>query len=323
MKTKKSKGKGQKAKARTPKPKARTAQAKVRSPRSRVQSPKPAAVRELPFDKIQSTVAKLCIDANCLLGDDIVRSFKEGLRIEESPVGKDVLNQLLANQEIARKEMMPICQDTGWAVVWLEVGSNLRVKGGELYDAVQAGVAKGYKEGFLRKSIVEDPLRRKNTGTNTPAIIYTDIVPGEKLKIVVQPKGGGSENMSEVKMLSASDGAEGIKKFVVDRVARSRANPCPPVLVGVGIGGTFEKCAMLAKKALLREVGSHHPDPYYAVMEEDMLGRINKLGIGPQGLGGRVTALAVFIEAFPCHIAAMPCAVNINCHAARHKTAVL
>jgi len=312
-----------KPKAKARKPKTKTAKAKVRSPRSSVQSPEPAAVRELPFDKIQSAVAKLCIDANCLLGDDIVRSFKEGLRIEESPVGKDVLNQLLANQEIARKEMMPICQDTGWAVVWLEVGSNLRVKGGELYDAVQAGVAQGYKEGYLRKSIVEDPLRRKNTGTNTPAIIYTDLVPGDKLKIVLQPKGGGSENMSEVKMLSASDGAEGIKKFVVDRVARSKANPCPPVLVGVGIGGTFEKCAMLAKKALLREVGSHHADPYYAVMEEDLLGRINKLGIGPQGLGGRVTALAVFIEAFPCHIATMPCAVNINCHAARHQTAVI
>jgi fumarate hydratase subunit alpha len=265
----------------------------------------------------------MCIEANCYLGDDAVQAFKNGLGIEESQSGRDVLNQLLENEQIARKEMVPICQDTGWAVVWVEIGSKVQVAGGELYDAIQQGVAKGYKDGYLRKSIVEDPLRRKNTGTNTPAIIYTDIVPGDKLKIVVQPKGGGSENMSEVKMLSASDGAEGIKKFVVDRVARSKANPCPPVLVGVGIGGTFEKCAMLAKHSLLREIGSVHPDPFYAEMEKELLERVNKLGIGPQGLGGRVTALAVFIEAFPCHIATMPCAVNINCHAARHQTTVL
>jgi fumarate hydratase subunit alpha len=280
-------------------------------------------MKEISFDTIRDRVAQLCIDANCLLGDDVVQSFKDGLKVEESPAGKDILNQLLENEQIARKEMMPICQDTGWAVVWLELGSGVRVQGGELYDAIQQGVAKGYKDGYLRKSIVEDPLRRKNTGTNTPAIIYTDIVPGDGLKIVVQPKGGGSENMSEVKMLSASDGAEGIKKFVVDRVARSKANPCPPVIVGVGIGGTFEKCAMLAKHSLLREIGSTHKDPFYADMEKELLERVNKLGIGPQGLGGRVTALAVFIEAFPCHIATMPCAVNINCHAARHKTVVL
>jgi fumarate hydratase subunit alpha len=280
-------------------------------------------VRDIQFDAIRDTVAKLCIDANCLLGDDVVRALKDGLVTEESPAGKDILNQLLENEQIARKEMMPICQDTGWAVVWLKVGSGVRVQGGELYDAIQQGVAKGYTDGYLRKSIVEDPLRRKNTGNNTPAIIYTDIVPEDLLEITVQPKGGGSENMSEVKMLSASDGAEGIKKFVVDRVARSKANPCPPVIVGVGIGGTFEKCAMLAKHSLLREVGSIHPDPFYAAMEKELLERVNKLGIGPQGLGGRVTALAVFIEAFPCHIATMPCAVNINCHAARHQSATL
>jgi fumarate hydratase subunit alpha len=280
-------------------------------------------MREIQFETIKDAVAQLCIDANCLLGDDVVQAFKDGLKIEESPAGKDILNQLLDNEQIARKEMMPICQDTGWAVVWVELGSGARVKGGELYDAIQQGVAKGYKEGYLRKSIVKDPLRRENTKDNTPAIIYTDIVPGDGLKIVVQPKGGGSENMSEVKMLSASDGAEGIKKFVVDRVARSKANPCPPVIVGVGIGGTFEKCAMLAKHSLLREIGSVHPDPFYADMERELLERVNKLGIGPQGLGGRVTALAVFIEAFPCHIATMPCAVNINCHAARHKSVTL
>jgi fumarate hydratase subunit alpha len=280
-------------------------------------------VKEIPFEQVRDTVAKLCIEANCLLGEDVVRALKNGLKQEESPTGRDILNQLLENERIARKEMLPMCQDTGWAVVWLEMGSGARVSGGELYDAITQGVAKGYKEGYLRKSIVADPLRRKNTGDNTPPIVYTDIVPGDKLKITVQPKGGGSENMSEVKMLSAADGAEGIKRFVVDRVARSKANPCPPVIVGVGIGGTFEKCAMLSKKALLREVGSNHPDPFYAEMEKELLERINKLGIGPQGLGGRVTALAVFVEAFPCHIATMPCAVNINCHAARHKSATL
>ncbi len=280
-------------------------------------------MRAIPFAEIRDTVARLCVEANCILGDDVIGAFKKGLEIEESPTGKEILSQLLENQEIARKEMMPICQDTGWAVVWVEIGSDVRVAGGELTSAIQAGVAKGYTEGYLRKSIVADPLRRKNTGNNTPAIIYTDIVPGDKLKIIVQPKGGGSENMSEVKMLSAADGALGIKRFVIERVERSQANPCPPVIVGVGIGGTFEKCAMLAKKALLREIGSTHPDPFYAEMEKELLDEINKLGIGPQGLGGRVTALAVFIEAFSCHIATMPCAVNINCHAQRHKSAIL
>ena len=280
-------------------------------------------MKEIQFDTIKDAVAKLCIDANCLLGDDVVQAFKDGLKIEESPAGRDILNQLLDNEQIARKEMMPICQDTGWAVVWVKLGSGAMVQGGELYDAIQQGVAKGYKDGYLRKSIVKDPLRRENTKDNTPAIIYADIVPGDGLEITVQPKGGGSENMSEVKMLSASDGAEGIKKFVVDRVARSKANPCPPVIVGVGIGGTFEKCAMLAKHSLLREIGSVHPDPFYADMEKELLERVNKLGIGPQGLGGRVTALAVFVEAFPCHIATMPCAVNINCHAARHRSVTL
>ncbi|MCX7733077.1 MAG: fumarate hydratase [candidate division WOR-3 bacterium] len=280
-------------------------------------------MRLIPFDQIRDTVARLCIEANCILGEDVVRALAKGREIEESPTGREILNQLLENQQIAREEMMPICQDTGWAVVWLELGSQVKIDGGELYDAIQAGVAKGYTEGYLRKSIVADPLRRKNTGDNTPAIIYTEIVPGDRLKITVQPKGGGSENMSEIKMLSAADGVAGIRKFVVDRVWRSQANPCPPVIVGVGLGGTFEKCALLAKRALLREIGSVHPDPFYAQLEQELLEEINKLGIGPQGLGGRVTALAVFIEAFPCHIATLPCAVNINCHAARHKSAVI
>jgi fumarate hydratase subunit alpha len=219
--------------------------------------------------------------------------------------------------------MIPACQDTGFAVVFLELGSGVKINGGELFDAINAGVSKGYKEGYLRKSIVSDPLRRKNTGDNTPAVIHTEIVPGDSLKIIVAPKGGGSENMSEVKMLTPAAGAEGIKNFVVDRVMRSKANPCPPVLVGVGIGGTFEKVAYLAKKALLRDIGSVHPDPFYAEMEKDLLERINKTGIGPQGFGGRLTALAVFIETYPCHIASLPAAVNINCHVARHKSAVL
>ncbi len=277
----------------------------------------------ISFEQIRDTVARLCIEANCILNDDVVQALKNGLDLETSPIGREILQQLLENQEIARRELMPICQDTGWAVVWVELGSEVKIQGGELYDAIQQGVAKGYTEGYLRKSIVADPLRRKNTGDNTPAIIYTEIVTGDKLKITVQPKGGGSENMSEVRMLSAADGVEGIKRFVVDRVWRSQANPCPPVVVGVGIGGTFEKCALLAKKALLRSVGSTHPDPFYAQLERELLEEINRLGIGPQGLGGKVTALAVFIESFPCHIAMMPCAVNINCHAQRHRSAIL
>jgi fumarate hydratase subunit alpha len=279
--------------------------------------------KEIPYQKVVDTVAKLCIDANCLMGDDVINSFKNGLQREESPTGKDILNQLLENAEIAKNEMIPACQDTGFAVVFLEVGSGVKISGGELFNAINAGVAKGYKEGYLRKSIVSDPLRRKNTGDNTPAVIHTEIVPGDNLKITVAPKGGGSENMSEVKMLTPAAGAEGIKNFVVDRVMRSKANPCPPIVVGVGIGGTFEKVAYLAKKALLRDIGTVHPDPYYAEMEKDLMERINKTGIGPQGFGGRVTALAVFIETYPCHIASLPAAVNINCHAARHKTALL
>lgn len=279
--------------------------------------------KEIPYQKVVDTVAQLCIDANCLIGEDIINAFKKGLAIEESPTGKEILKQLIENAEIAKREMIPACQDTGFAVVFLEVGSGVKITGGELFDAINAGVAKGYKEGYLRKSIVADPLRRKNTGDNTPAVIHTEIVPGDNLKITVAPKGGGSENMSEVKMLVPAAGAEGIKNFVLDRVTRSRANPCPPILVGVGIGGTFEKVAYLAKKALLREVGSVHPDPFYAEMEKDLLVRINKTGIGPQGFGGRLTALAVFIETFPCHIASLPVAVNINCHASRHKSAVL
>jgi fumarate hydratase subunit alpha len=280
-------------------------------------------LREIPFQQVVDTVAKLCIDANCILGDDIMAAYKKGLEVEESPTGKEIMKQLIENAEIARNEMIPACQDTGFAVVFVELGSQAHVSGGELYDAINAGVAKGYTEGYLRKSIMKDPIRGPNTKDNTPAVIHTEIVPGDKLKITIAPKGGGSENMSEVKMLTPAAGAEGIIDFVVDRVARSKANPCPPVIVGVGIGGTFEKVAWLAKKALLRDIGQRHADPFYADMERTILERINKTGIGPQGFGGRVTALDVFIEVYPRHIASFPAAVNINCHVARHKTAVL
>lgn len=280
-------------------------------------------VREIKYQDIVDTVARLCIEANCIIGEDVVDAFKRALQLEESPTGRDILKQLIENTEIAKNEMIPACQDTGTAVVFVELGSDVRITGGELFDAINKGVAKGYTEGYLRKSIVADPLRRKNTGDNTPAVIHTEIVSGDRLKITVVPKGGGSENMSEVKMLTPAHGWEGIKKFVVDRVLRSKANPCPPIIVGVGIGGNFEKVAYLAKKALLREIGSVHPDPFYAEKEKELLEEINKTGIGPQGFGGRMTALAVFIETYPCHIASMPVAVNINCHAARHKTAVL
>jgi fumarate hydratase subunit alpha len=280
-------------------------------------------LREIPYQQVVDTVAKLCIDANCIIGDDIIKSFKDGLKLEESPTGKDILQQLLDNIDISKKEMIPACQDTGFAVVFVEIGSEAHISGGQLYDAINAGVAKGYVDGYLRKSILKDPIRGPNTKDNTPAVIHTEIVPGDKLKITVAPKGGGSENMSEVKMLTPAAGAEGIINFVVDRVARSKANPCPPVIVGVGIGGTFEKVAWLAKKSLLRDIGQRNPDPFYADMERTMLERINKLGIGPQGFGGRVTALDVFIEVYPRHIASFPAAVNINCHVARHKSAVL
>ena len=280
-------------------------------------------MREIPFDTIRDEVARLCMDSNYEIGDDVVGAIRRAVETEESPTGRDILKQILKNTEIARDERVPACQDTGFAVFWVETGSGVRVAGGELADAISAGTAKGYIDGYLRKSIVEDPLRRKNTGDNTPPIIYIEIVPGDRLKITVQPKGGGAENMSEVRMLTPAAGVEGVKDFVVDRVRRSKANPCPPIIVGVGIGGTFDKCAQIAKKSMLRKVGSTHPDPFYADMERELLDRINRLGIGPQGLGGTTTALAVFIEAYPCHIATMPCAVNINCHAARHMTVVL
>jgi len=279
-------------------------------------------MREIEYNTIVDTVARLCMEANYFLGDDVVNALKQALTKEESEAGKNILNQLLKNAEIAKTEKIPICQDCGFAVVFVELGEEVFVKG-NLFNAIKDGVSKGYTDGYLRKSIVADPVRGKNTGDNTPPIVHTTFVPGDKIKITVAPKGGGSENMSEVKMMKPADGIEGVKNFVVDRVMRSSSNPCPPTVIGVGIGGTFEHVAFLAKKALLRDIGQRHPDPFYADVERELLERINNLGIGPMGLGGRTTALDVFIEVHPRHIASFPVAVNTNCHAARHKSAVI
>ncbi len=280
-------------------------------------------MRELDVTKITQAVKKLCVDANYFLGEDVVKRIEECKNMEESPTGKEVIQKILENAEIARTEQVPLCQDTGFAVFFVELGQDVRLTGGDYIEAINEGVRQGYEEGYLRKSIVSDPIERKNTGDNTPAIVYTDIVPGDKVKIVIAPKGGGSENMSEVKMMAPAAGIDGVREFVIDRVKRSGANPCPPVIVGVGIGGTFDKCAQIAKKALLRSIGSKHPNSFYADLEGELLEKINKLGIGPQGFGGRCTALAVHIEVHPCHIASFPVAVNMQCHVARHKEVIL
>jgi fumarate hydratase subunit alpha len=279
-------------------------------------------IREVANDQIADTVAQLCQDANYFIGDDVIAAFKKGLEKEESETGKDILRQLLKNAEIASSEKVPLCQDCGFAVVFLELGTEVHVAG-DIIKAINDGVRKGYTDGFLRKSILSDPVKGKNTGDNTPAIVHTKLVPGDKIRITVAPKGGGSENMSEVKMMKPADGIEGVKSFVIDRVLRSSSNPCPPIIVGVGIGGTFEYVAFLAKKALLRNIGQRNPDPFYADIERELLQKINNLGIGPMGLGGRITALDVFIETHPRHIASFPVAVNTNCHVARHKTATI
>ena len=280
-------------------------------------------MREVQVSVITDRVKKLCVDANYYLGSDVVARLNEFMKMEESPTGKEVLGKILENAEIAQTEQVPLCQDTGFAVFFVELGQDVHLVGGDFVEAINEGVRQGYQEGYLRKSIVSDPIERKNTGDNTPAIVHIEIVPGDKVKITIAPKGGGSENMSEVKMMVPAAGVEGVKEFVVDRVRRSGANPCPPVIVGVGIGGTFEKCAQIAKKALLRPLGSKHADPYYADLETELLEKINKLGIGPQGFGGRITALGVHIEVHPCHIASFPVAVNMQCHVARHKEVIL
>lgn len=280
-------------------------------------------MRDIHASAITDAVAELCMTANYALGDDVYQALQAGATDEESPIGRDVFAQLVENADIARDEQVPMCQDTGFAVVFVELGQDVHITGGLLNDAINAGVAKGYTEGYLRKSIVGHPLDRKNTGNNTPAVIHVEIVPGDKLKITVAPKGGGSENMSGVRMLKPSDGVEGVKRFVVEAVKAAGSNPCPPIIVGVGIGGTMEKAAYLAKKALLRRVGEHNANPSDAALEGELLRLVNDIGIGPAGLGGRITALAVNVETHPCHIASLPVAVNIQCHAARHKEVVL
>lgn len=279
-------------------------------------------MRELEVSEVVQTVSRLCIDANYNLGADMVRALDQALAIEESPTGKDGIEQLQENAAIATRDQVPICQDTGLAVIFVEIGQDLRVVGGNLDEAINEGVRQGYREGYLRKSACH-PFTRANTGDNTPAIIHYRLVDGDGLKITVAPKGGGSENMSKVVMLKPADGVAGIKQQVVEWVRQAGGNPCPPTIVGVGIGGNFERSAMLAKEALLREVGSVNPDPELQNLENELLAAVNNLGIGPQGLGGRVTSFAVHVKMLPCHIASLPLAINIQCHAARHKEAVL
>ncbi|MCK4257902.1 MAG: fumarate hydratase [Halanaerobiales bacterium] len=279
-------------------------------------------MKKITTDIITREVARLCQEANFFLGEDVIKAFNRAILEEESEIGQEILNQLIKNAEIASREQVPMCQDTGYTVVFLEVGQDVQIQG-NLEEAIHEGVRLGYANGFLRKSIVGHPFRRTNTKDNTPAIIHTRLIPGDTLKITVAPKGGGSENMSKIKMLKPADGKEGAMDFILQCVEEAGPNPCPPIVVGVGIGGTFEKAPFLAKKALLREIGSSNPDSEIAEMEKELLEKINRLGIGPAGLGGRITALAVHIEIFPCHIASLPVAVNLNCHAARHKEVIL
>ncbi|MCR5537973.1 MAG: fumarate hydratase [Lachnospiraceae bacterium] len=280
-------------------------------------------MREVSCDKITDVIERLCIEANYDLPEDVRSAIERASAAEDGPVAQGILADIRANYAIAAEERVPICQDTGLAVIFLEIGQDVHITGGDLAAAVDEGVRRGYEKGFLRKSVVGDPVRRGNTGDNTPAMLTTEIVPGDRIRVTVAPKGFGSENMSQISMFKPSAGLQGIKDFILKAVRDAGPNPCPPIVVGVGIGGTFDKCALLAKKALLRELGTHHPDPFYAELEDEMLEKINATGIGPQGLGGRTTALAVNIETLPTHIAGMPCAVNINCHVTRHRTEVI
>lgn len=281
-------------------------------------------MKEINVSNIIPVVKKLCIEANLYVSEDVITKVNEFLPSEDSPTAREIMSLMLANYEMAVAERMPICQDTGVAVVFVELGQDVHLAGGDFYEAIQEGVRQGYRDGYLRKSMVNDPIiKRKNTRDNTPALIYTDIVPGKTLKITVAPKGGGSENMSMVKMMKAADGIEGVKDFVVNRIKEAGGNPCPPVIVGVGLGGNFEQSALLAKKALLRPITQAHPEPEWAAVEQDILERINRLGIGPQGLGGRTTALGVNILYKACHIASMPVAVNVQCHCHRHRSAII
>jgi fumarate hydratase subunit alpha len=282
-------------------------------------------MRNIEVKQIRETVGQLCMDANYYLPDDISAVLKEAKNLEESPVGKAVFDDILKNLKIAGDEHLPICQDCGTSVFLVELGQDVHITGGNLVDAINEGVKQGYHEGYLRKSMVYDPVfTRANTGDNTPAVVHTDIVPGDKIKIIFCPKGGGCENMSALEMMSPADGIEGVKNFVINFVKEASGNPCPPTIVGIGIGGTFEKVAFLAKKAVLRTpVGTPHPDERYAMVEKELKTEINKLGIGPMGFGGRVTVLAVHIETHPVHLAMMPVALNMNCHAARQRTVII
>ena len=279
-------------------------------------------MREIASSQITEVIRQMCITANCVLPNDVNALLRQARGEETWPAARDILGQIEQNARVSEETMMPICQDTGMACVFVEVGQEVHITG-NLEEAIHEGVRRGYADGFLRKSVVRDPFDRVNTGDNTPAMITYDIVPGDRLKITLAPKGFGSENMSRIKMLKPSDGLEGMKKFVLESVEDAGPNPCPPIVVGVGVGGTFDKAALLAKKALLRDNQTPNPDPFYAALEEELLLKINALGIGPQGLGGKTTALKVNIEHLPTHIAGLPVAVNINCHVTRHLTEVL
>ena len=280
-------------------------------------------MRNIPVEQITETIKNLCINANTRCNDDIIQSITLASKEESSPIGQNILAQILENAEIAKEKRMPICQDTGMAVIFMTIGQEVHFTGGLLSDAIHEGVRQGYDEGYLRKSVVEDPFYRVNTGDNTPAIIHYDFVEGDQVVIEVTPKGFGSENMSQIHMLKPSDGIEGAKEAILATIDRAGGNACPPMIIGVGIGGSFEKAALLAKKALLRDVDDHSPIAYVKDLETELLEKANQLGIGPQGLGGRTTALALHIETYPTHIAGLPVAVNISCHVTRHAKAIL
>jgi fumarate hydratase subunit alpha len=280
-------------------------------------------MRELPVSAITDAVARLCIEAACDLPDSLCQCIESCAAQEESPVGQGIFRDMIDNYTLARDKRLPICQDTGMAVVFLRLGQEVHLTGGLLTDAVNAGVAKGYTEGFLRKSVVSDPLRRVNTNDNTPAVLHLELVAGDRVEITVAPKGFGSENMSAMKMFTPAATRESIEDFIAEVADRAGSNPCPPMVLGVGLGGTIEQCALEAKRALLRDAGAPNPDPYYAEMERNALAKVNRLGIGPQGMGGTVTALAVHINPTATHIAGLPCVVNVSCHVTRHADAVL
>lgn len=280
-------------------------------------------MRTVNSDDIVRAVRDMCIAANCGLQDDVVRALHRARAAEPWPTAQATLDTILENLEIGTENQVPLCQDTGAACVFVELGQDVHIEGALLGDAIDEGVRRGYTEGYLRKSMVADPLRRENTKTNEPALVHVDVVPGDRLKITLAPKGAGSENMSKIKMLKPADGRAGVVDFVLEAVRAAGPNPCPPIVVGVGVGGNFDHCAKLAKKALLRPTGQPNPDPFYAEMEAELLQKVNEMGIGPAGFGGATTALAVHVEQMPTHIACLPVAVNINCHVARHESVVL